>query len=70
MKDGLEVTDEVFESAGQHRLRAGREPPAHDQGDPRGHDRVLTAPSKPTRVPRRRVTKLVDSLDAELSERV
>ena len=26
---GLEVTDEVFESVRQHRLRPGREPPAH-----------------------------------------
>ena len=25
----------------QHRVRAGREPPRHDQSDPRGHDRVV-----------------------------
>ena len=35
--DGLEVTDDVFESEMQHRLRAGGEPHAHDQGDPRRH---------------------------------
>ena len=35
LSNGLEVTDEVFESEMQHRVRAGREPHAHDQGDPR-----------------------------------
>ena len=42
MHDGLEVTDEVFELAGQHRVRPGREPPPHDQGRPRRHARELT----------------------------
>ena len=31
----MEVTEEVFESETEHRLRAGRKPHAHDQGDPR-----------------------------------
>ena len=33
--------------AGQHRLRPGREPPAHDQGRPRRHPRRLTRTSPP-----------------------
>ena len=40
MTSGLEVTGEVFRLARQHRLRPGREPPAHHQGDPRRHSRV------------------------------
>ena len=42
MTSGLEVTGEVFESPAQHRVRPGREPAAHDQGDPRRHARQLT----------------------------
>ena len=41
MSEGLEVTGEVFESPAQHRVRPGREPPAHDQGAPRRHAREL-----------------------------
>ena len=33
--EGLEVADDVFESAGLDRVRPGGEPDAHDQGDPR-----------------------------------
>ena len=40
--DCMEVTDEVFESAGLDRVRPGGEPHAHHQGDPRRHDRRLT----------------------------
>ena len=43
MSSGLEVTDEVFQSARQHRLRPGREPAAHHQGDPRRHPRLTNA---------------------------
>ena len=38
----MEVTDEVFESPGVDRVRPGREPDAHHQGDPRRHARRLT----------------------------
>ena len=37
MDNGLEVTNDVFESEIQHRVRAGREPHAHDQGAARRH---------------------------------
>ena len=43
MTSGLEVTGEVFRSGRQHRVRPGREPPAHHQGDPRRHPGI-TAP--------------------------
>ena len=46
MTSGLEVTGEVFDSSRQHRVRPGREPAAHHQGDPRRHPRIA--------VPRRR----------------
>ena len=39
----MEVTEEVFESPSEHRLRAGRKPHAHDQGDP-GRDAWGTEP--------------------------
>ena len=42
MRNGLEVTEDVFESPGEHCLRAGREPPAHDQGRAGGDDRGVT----------------------------
>ena len=41
MREGLEVTGEVFGSVGEHRLRPGREPAAHDQGAPRRDAREL-----------------------------
>ena len=44
MTTGLEVTNEVFESRGQHRLRPGREPPAHHQGHPRRHADLTASP--------------------------
>ena len=42
--DGLEVTDEVFESAALDRLRPGREPDAHHQGDHGRHPRIVRRP--------------------------
>jgi ornithine carbamoyltransferase len=46
MNDGLEVTDEVFRVTGQHRVRRGGEPAAHDQGRARRHARVsITVPA-------------------------
>ena len=45
MTSGLEVTDEVFESRRQHRVRPGREPAAHHQGDPRRHPRLTAYPA-------------------------
>jgi hypothetical protein len=41
IKDGLEVTNDVFESEAERRLRASREPLAHDQGDAGCHARRL-----------------------------
>ena len=38
--DGIEVTDEVFESRALDRLRPGREPDAHDQGHHGRHPRM------------------------------
>ena len=45
MTSGLEVTDEVFGSAAEHRLRPGREPAAHHQGDPGRHPRLTAYPA-------------------------
>ena len=42
--DGLEVTDDVFESDALDRVRPGREPAAHDQGDHGRHPGGLTSP--------------------------
>jgi ornithine carbamoyltransferase len=52
MTNGLEVTNDVFESDVEHRLRPGREPSAHDQGDHGRHDRRLTPTTKPRSVER------------------
>ena len=40
LANGIEVTEDVFECSGQHRLRPGREPDAHHQGGPRGRARL------------------------------
>ena len=40
IKGGLEVSDEVFESPAEHRLRPGREPAPHDQGRSRRDARL------------------------------
>ena len=47
MLDGLEVTDDVFESPALDRLRPGREPDAHDQGRPGRHAGRLTPADGP-----------------------
>ena len=43
LANGVEVTEDVFESSGEHRVRTGGEPDAHDQGGPRGRAELSAA---------------------------